>query len=711
MEDLLAHLAQAQPPNPLPAVVELLLSHVAQQAYSRADYHLLPALLHAVQRVVQTMREQFSALPLEVWRELHAAAGAVHRELELQCEISQQSQTSPRNPTGRAGRRGGGPARPRRPSTSEAAPAAPVTAGPGKGNRMADGIEHPARLDAAVDFLPPEFAPTCGVEEALLSLSPALVERRHVLELLNDFRLDFERRSIPSHLSRDDALAVYAYTYELKDKGSARLHFQALRHDALYARVRAILAQERCPLSAAALDALRAAGVTARELLHGDPGVPELRALAPADSHALQALRDHLSRPENDDSLPFQLYRELNTAMRCTVQAPARLAPFHSYLFHLRTALKQLRRVEGATVYRGVGLAVSPALYQPGSCVLWQAFSSTSQSIAVSTDFCRSAPDGPAVLFIIRSTVAYDVMALSRLPKEAELVLPPNTGLRVEGMASESVRQALGLGPLVQVIEMRQLPDWQVDAECRLERGAALVGGGHLEEGLSMWQSVTDTFPGTSPALFAEASVLMWTKPPNLSASKRLICEALDADPLNPAYYNRYAQVLAGLGDAESAALMYRRALGISPAHYGALGNYFISLHAAGAMEACRRLAPDFCRSRLWAAQLALRRGEVQPCLFNTYLALNSQPLEGAVQQEYLQALEAVGQGARVAQLRAKGVVEALHAEAPAHADRMVRFWHEVWFGKEEAAGDVHLPPLRTKTPSAPTLRPVPGDR
>lgn len=72
--------------------------------------------------------------------------------------------------------------------------------------------------------------------------------------------------------------------------------------------------------------------------------------------------------------------------------APARLAPFHSYLFHLRTALKQLRRVEGATVYRGVGLAVSPALYQPGSCVLWQAFSSTSQSIAVSTDFCRSAP-------------------------------------------------------------------------------------------------------------------------------------------------------------------------------------------------------------------------------------------------------------------------------------------------------------------------------
>lgn len=68
------------------------------------------------------------------------------------------------------------------------------------------------------------------------------------------------------------------------------------------------------------------------------------------------------------------------------------------------------------------------------------------------------------------------------------------------GSASESVRQALGLGPLVQVIEMRQLPDWQVDAECRLERGAALVGGGHLEEGLSMWQSVTDTFPGTSPA-------------------------------------------------------------------------------------------------------------------------------------------------------------------------------------------------------------------
>eukprot|EP00668_Euglena_longa_P015520 GGOE01019609.1.p1 GENE.GGOE01019609.1~~GGOE01019609.1.p1 ORF type:complete len:707 (-),score=209.85 GGOE01019609.1:411-2531(-) len=685
LEKLTAHLNQKKPTDPLPSMVEFLFFHSAQQLYNTSEFNLLPALMQAVRRAVQAMREQFNALPLEVWRELQTAASAVQRELEHQCDLCHQSQISPRNPRGRMGRRSGGCMRPQR---STDVPAVP------KGSRMADGIEHPARLDAAVDFLHPEFTPMLNVEDALLGLSPALVERRHLLELLHDFQLDFELRSVPSHLSKDGALAIYAYTYEIKDKGSARLHFQSLRQDALYARVHSILDQERCQLSPSAYDILQATGVTAMELLHDDSGVPELQTMSPADAHALQVLRDHLSRPENDDSLPFQIYRELNAAMRGIVKDPERLAPFRDYLFHLRSALKQLKRVEGATVYRGMGLEVSPALYQPGSCVLWQAFSSTSRSISVSTDFCRTTPNAPAALFIIRSTEVYDVMALSRLPKEAELVLPPNAGLRVEGMASESVRQALGLGPRVQVLEMRQLPDWQVDAECRLERGAALVGGGNLEEGLSMWQSVADAFPGTPPALFAEASVLMWTKPPDLNTSKKLICEALSADPLNPAYYNRYAQVLAALGDAESASLMYRRALSISPAHYGTIGNYFIFLHSGGALDACRRLAPDFCRSRLWAAQLALRRGEIQPFLYNTYLALCSQPLEGAVQQQFLQALEEAGQGAKAAQLRAKGAVEALHTEAPTHTDRMVRFWYAVWFDREEGKC-VRLPSIR----------------
>ena len=38
---------------------------------------------------------------------------------------------------------------------------------------------------------------------------------------------------------------------------------------------------------------------------------------------------------------------------------------------------------------RGISAHISPLLYQVGSCVLWQAFSSTSRALSVSSDFCH----------------------------------------------------------------------------------------------------------------------------------------------------------------------------------------------------------------------------------------------------------------------------------------------------------------------------------
>jgi len=682
-DDAKTHLDLVRPPSAVVELAHWFLGLATEQADPGAVHDALAMVLAAGLQLTLRLRAAAAKVPTDLWEELRIKTAAITDELETECRArdasraAEDEQLSPRAAGGSLGRPDGMGAHP----------------------RMADGLDHPARLDAAYDFAPDPSDSTLTVNESLLALAPEFVERSYLLDLLDDFHRDMAARHPPAALTEEELLAVYAYTYEIKEKGSARRRFRGLEADALYAEVRAILYQERWAMSGNGYDTLQGAGVTAVQILgEGALDPPALRTLSLADRLAVKKLRAFLGRPENDDSHPFQIYRAMNAGMRAAVVHPDGFAPFRTLIHRLQAALAKLPLVHGRTLYRGVGIPISPALYQPGSNVLWQSFSSTSRSIGVSTAFCRSAPEAPAALFVIRTVAAYDVMALSRIPPEAELLLPPNTGLRVEGLASQSMRDALGLPDRVQVIELRQLPPWQVDAECRLEQGAALIGTGSRDDGLAKWRGVMERYPGTAPSLFAEASVRMWTTPPDLIGARAVICEALAIDPLSPGCHNRYAQVLHGLRDDDGARLMYRRALAISPGHYGTLGNYFVFLYTISSYGACRALAPDFCRSRLWAARLDVRRGDPRSAEANAHLALCSQPLNAEALSEYQRLLLLNGKADRCAHLEAVGLRAFLEEDAAASTDRIVRFWHDVWARAQSEVSDGPDPPPQTGT-------------
>ena len=134
-------------------------------------------------------------------------------------------------------------------------------------------------------------------------------------------------------------------------------------------------------------------------------------------------------------SMEFQsgpsLYDELNAALRDKDRSKCK--PLQKYIWQLMHALRDSPPFDGAVVYRGVRKDLR-AMYPKGRVVTWHQFSSCTCSLEVqqSEQFCGSV--GSRTLFIITVTQgrARLISSHSAVPSEAEVLLPPNTRLKVE---------------------------------------------------------------------------------------------------------------------------------------------------------------------------------------------------------------------------------------------------------------------------------------
>jgi hypothetical protein len=137
-----------------------------------------------------------------------------------------------------------------------------------------------------------------------------------------------------------------------------------------------------------------------------------------------------------------QLYKELNKAMRQgneeQLRAPE-FQPFLDYIYFLSKAIAAADPLPSDVefLYRGITKKLNKQLYQPGSTITWQAFSSTSQQLDVALTFAcgdRTGPGAPLVgtLFVIvECKSARCIHTWSQYPEEAEWLYDMNTHFKV----------------------------------------------------------------------------------------------------------------------------------------------------------------------------------------------------------------------------------------------------------------------------------------
>jgi len=112
------------------------------------------------------------------------------------------------------------------------------------------------------------------------------------------------------------------------------------------------------------------------------------------------------------------------------------LKPFVEYLWLLMHGLSKCPRPIVPLVYRGVPLSVSTK-YNVGSVVTWSSFSSCTTDVSVLEDDKFLGKEGERTEFHITLTTnrARSIRHLSVMPGEEEILLPPNSRLRVTGKA------------------------------------------------------------------------------------------------------------------------------------------------------------------------------------------------------------------------------------------------------------------------------------
>jgi len=133
-------------------------------------------------------------------------------------------------------------------------------------------------------------------------------------------------------------------------------------------------------------------------------------------------------------SMEFGIYKGLNKLLR--EENRELLRPFVNYLWLLMHGLSKCPRPAATLVYRGVPCSVS-ASYIVGSVITWSSFSSCTTDVAVLESTMFLGRNGERTEFHITLTTnrARSIRHLSVMPREDEILLPPNTRLRVTGKA------------------------------------------------------------------------------------------------------------------------------------------------------------------------------------------------------------------------------------------------------------------------------------
>jgi len=129
-------------------------------------------------------------------------------------------------------------------------------------------------------------------------------------------------------------------------------------------------------------------------------------------------------------TMEFGPYKALNKLLRD--ENRQLLKPFVEYLWLLMHGLSKCPRPIVPLVYRGVSCSVG-ASYNVGSIVIWSSFSSCTTRVGVLENDMFLGKEGERTEFHITLTTnrARSIRHLSVVPGEDEILLPPNTRLRV----------------------------------------------------------------------------------------------------------------------------------------------------------------------------------------------------------------------------------------------------------------------------------------
>ena len=133
-------------------------------------------------------------------------------------------------------------------------------------------------------------------------------------------------------------------------------------------------------------------------------------------------------------TMEFGPYNAINKLLR--EENRQSLKPFVEYLWLLMHGLSKCPRPTVPLVYRGVPCSVSTK-YNVGSFVSWSSFSSCTTNVAVLENAMFLGTEGERTEFHITLTTnrARSIRHLSVMAGEDEILLPPNTRLRVTGRA------------------------------------------------------------------------------------------------------------------------------------------------------------------------------------------------------------------------------------------------------------------------------------
>jgi TPR repeat protein len=188
------------------------------------------------------------------------------------------------------------------------------------------------------------------------------------------------------------------------------------------ARVLALCMEGACEISATEL----AVAIAVCDASGADAVVYSDRARGSRTSGGIAALQMY--------SLEFtgtSVFEALNEALRSKVRAKCAL--FRRYIWMMMHAMREAPAFEGATVYRGVREDLRTT-YKKGRTVTWHGFSSCTTSIEVlqSDQFCGASEERTLFFIALTQGRARWIADVSMVETEDEVLLPPNTRVRVD---------------------------------------------------------------------------------------------------------------------------------------------------------------------------------------------------------------------------------------------------------------------------------------
>jgi len=141
---------------------------------------------------------------------------------------------------------------------------------------------------------------------------------------------------------------------------------------------------------------------------------------------------------END----HDVYGSVNYTMRtATKVAEVKLKKYREYIYYLGQGLDCFPNFVGIC-YRGISKRFPAELYEVGSTVTWQPFSSATRNLSVTQNFLKEE-GGKLIgsLFILNVNTAKDIELASAVPDEEEVLLRYNTFLKVEGRITDKAEK------------------------------------------------------------------------------------------------------------------------------------------------------------------------------------------------------------------------------------------------------------------------------